>query len=69
MEKIDKISKYGNLFFYGLLYTVTIMLAGATIGNHIQYSEQSKRLVAYDWYDGDCFDRVDINWILTGINE
>ena len=69
MEKIDKISKNGNLIFIALLYTATILYAGAAIGTHMQYSNQSIRLVAYDWYDGKCFDRVDINWILTGINE
>jgi hypothetical protein len=69
MEKIDKISKSGNLIFIALLYTAAILYAGAAIGTHMQYSSQSIRLVAYDWYDGECFDRVDINWILTGINE
>ena len=66
---MEKISKHKSLLLAFMLYTATILLCGAVVGNHIQYSYQNKRLVAYDWYDGNCFDRIDINWILTGINE
>ena len=69
MEKIDKISKYGNIIFATVLYTIFTMAIGLVVGDHITKYYQAKRLMSYDWYDGDRFDRVDINWIIYGINE
>jgi hypothetical protein len=69
MEKIDKISKIGNILFVAMLYTAFTISIGFVIGDHITKHYQAERFVAYDWYDGDCFDRVDINWIIYGLNE
>jgi hypothetical protein len=69
MEKIDKISKYGNIIFATVLYTGFAVSIGLFIGDHITKYYQAERLMAFDWYDGDCFDRTDINWIIYGINE
>jgi hypothetical protein len=69
MEKIDKISKYGNIIFATVLYTAFAISIGLVIGDHITKYYQAERLMRYDWYDGNCFDRTDINWIIYGINE
>lgn len=69
MEKIDKISKYGNIIFASVLYTCFAVSIGMVIGDHITKHYQAERLMRYDWYDGECFDRTDINWIIYGINE
>ena len=69
MEKIDKISKYGNLIGIFLLYTAFVVLVSGVMCEKSTKYYQAERLMAYDWYDGDCFDRVDINWIIYGINE
>ena len=69
MEKIDKISKYGNIIFATVLYTGFAISIGLVIGDHITKHYQAERLMTFDWYDGNCFERVDINWIIYGINE
>ena len=69
MKAIDKISKYGNIIFATVLYTMFTASIGMVIGDHITKIYQAERLMRYDWYDGNCFDRVDINWIIYGINE
>ena len=69
MEKIDKISKIGNILFVAMLYTGFTISIGLVIGDHITKYYQAERLMTFDWYDGDCFERVDINWIIYGINE
>ncbi len=69
MEKIDKISKYGNLIGVVLLYTAFVVLVSGHLCEKSTKYYQAERLMSYDWYDGDCFDRVDINWIIYGINE
>ena len=69
MKTIDKISKYGNVIFAIVLYTLTTISIGGMIGDHMTKYYQAERLMRYDWYDGDCFERYDINWIIYGINE
>ena len=69
MKTIDKISKHGNIIFAVVLYTLFDTAVGMVIGDHITKYYQAERLMRYDWYDGNCFDRVDINWIIYGINE
>jgi len=69
MKTIDKISKYGNIFFAAVLYTLLTISIGGILGDHLGKHYQAERLMRYDWYDGDCFDRTDINWIIYGINE
>ena len=65
MKKIDKISKYGNIVFATVLYTLLLLYIAPRLTKY----DQAERLMSYDWYDGECFDRVDINWIIYGINE
>jgi len=69
MKIIDKISKYGNIIFATVLYTLLTISIGGMLGDHMTKNYQTKRLMTYDWYDGDCFARKDINWIIYGINE
>lgn len=69
MKTIDKISKYGNIIFAAVLYTAFTTAIGLVAGDHITKYYQAERLMRYDWYDGDCFERYDINWIIYGINE
>ena len=70
MEKIDKISKYGNIIFAVVLYTLLTTLIVGHVTSRLTKYDQAQRLMTYDyWHDGDCFNRVDINWIIYGINE
>jgi len=69
MKKIDKISKYGNIIFASVLYTGFAISIGLILGDNITKHYQAERFIAYDWYDGNCFDRTDINWIIYGVNE
>ena len=65
MKTIDKISKYGNIIFATVLYTLLLLYVTPRLTKY----DQAERLMTYDWYDGECFDRVDLNWIIYGINE
>jgi hypothetical protein len=69
MKTIDKISTYGNVAFAVVLYTLFTGCIFGIIADRMAKHYQAERLMRYDWYDGDCFDRTDINWIIYGINE
>lgn len=69
MKTIDKISKYGNVIFAVVLYTLITISIGGMLGDYITKYYQAERLMTYDWHGGDCFERYDINWIIYGINE
>ena len=69
MKTIDKISKYGNIIFATVLYTMFTMAIGLVVGDRITKYYQAERLMGYDWYDDGCLDRIDVNWIIYGINE
>ena len=69
MEKIDKISKSGNLIFIVLLYTGAVLLAGAHLSESFTLNQIERRYQEYDWYEGNCFDRTDVNYIFTGYYE
>ena len=69
MEKIDKISEYGNIIFAVVLYTATCIGFGLHLGDKYAKHYQAKRLMTYDWKDNRSFERHDINWIIYGVNE
>lgn len=66
MKTIDKISKYGNVTFAVVLYTVFVMSIGMVIGDYVTKIYQFERLNMKLFYNLTCFDKKDINHIITG---
>ena len=66
MEKIDKISKYGNIIFASVLYTCFTMSIGMIIGDRITQHYQQERFAQKKFINLTCYDHKDINYIITG---
>jgi ABC-type enterochelin transport system permease subunit len=63
---IDKISKYGNVAFAVMLYTAFVISIGMFIGDYVTKIYQFERLNMKLSYNLTCFDKKDINHIITG---
>lgn len=66
MKTIDKISKYGNIIFAVVLYTIFTASIGMVIGDHTTKIYQFERLNMKLSYNLTCFSKKDINHIITG---
>jgi len=69
MEKIDKISKYGNVTFIVVLYTVLTTAIGMVIGDYFTKKYQRERFEMKKFLDINCYDDIDIYHIIEGVYE
>jgi len=69
MKTIDKISKYGNYFFAGVLYTIFAVSIGMIVGDRITQHYQQERFAQKKFINLTCYDHKDINYIITGTYE
>ena len=69
MEKIDKISKYGNVTFIVVLYTVLTTAIGMVIGDYFTKKYQRERFEMKKFLDINCYNDIDIYHIIEGVYE
>jgi len=69
MEKIDKISKYGNVTFIVVLYTVLTTAIGMVVGDYFTKKYQRERFEMKKFLDINCYDDIDIYHIIEGVYE
>lgn len=69
MEKIDKISKYGNVTFIVVLYTILTTAIGMVIGDYFTKKYQRERFEMKKFLDINCYDDIDIYHIIEGVYE
>lgn len=69
MNKIDKISKYGNVTFIVVLYTVLTTAIGMVIGDYFTKKYQRERFEMKKFLDINCYDDIDIYHIIEGVYE
>ena len=69
MKTIDKISKYGNIIFAAVLYTMFTMAIGLVVGDYTTKHYQHERLEMKLFYGLQCFDEKDIDYIIEGTYE
>ncbi len=69
MKKIDKISKYGNVAFIVVLYTILTTAIGMVIGDYFTKKYQRERFEMKKFLDINCYDDIDIYHIIEGVYE
>ena len=69
MKTIDKISKYGNITFAAVIYTMFSMAIGMVVGDYFTKIYQHERLEMKLFYGLRCFNEKDINYIIEGTYE
>ena len=69
MKKIDKISKYGNVTFIVVLYTMLTTAIGMVIGDYFTKKYQRERFEMKKFLDINCYDDIDIYHIIEGVYE
>jgi len=68
-SKIDKISKYGNVTFIVVLYTVLTTAIGMVIGDYFTKKYQRERFEMKKFLNINCYDDIDIYHIIEGVYE
>ncbi len=69
MKTIDKISKYGNVIFVTVLYTMLTTAIGMVIGDYFTKKYQRERFEMKKFLDINCYDDIDIYHIIEGVYE
>lgn len=69
MKKIDKISKYGNVAFIVVLYTMLTTAIGMVIGDYFTKKYQRERFEMKKFLNINCYDDIDIYHIIEGVYE
>ncbi len=69
MKKIDKISKYGNVTFIVVLYTMLTTAIGMVIGDYFTKKYQRERFEMKKFLNINCYDDIDIYHIIEGVYE
>lgn len=69
MKKINKISKYGNVAFIVVLYTMLTTAIGMVIGDYFTKKYQRERFEMKKFLDINCYDDIDIYHIIEGVYE
>ncbi len=69
MKKIDKISKYGNVAFIVVLYTILTTAIGMVIGDYFTKKYQRERFEMKKFLNINCYDDIDIYHIIEGVYE
>ena len=69
MKTIDKISKYGNIIFAVVLYTIITLAIGTVVGDYFTKKYQRERFEMKKFLGINCYDDIDIYHIIEGTYE